>query len=189
MRKKTALLALLPVLGLLAGWGCSTNTQGDSATPIFLTVEFKDQPGFVNVANSAVLQVRTVIVRSVLKQPASSTQFLDTILDDYVVEWKRLEGGTIVPATQVFAEGGIIPAGGTLTLNNFPFMSADALIRPPLDQLFPFNGGIDRETGKAEIRLAAVVTFRGHLSSGQPVTGTNQFGIIFTYTPLAARGR
>ena len=32
----------------------------------------------------------------------------------------------------------------------------------PFDQLLPFNGGFDRETGKAEIDLAVDISFFGH---------------------------
>jgi hypothetical protein len=61
-------------------------------------------------------------------------------------------------------------------------MSADALLRPPLDQLYPFNGGIDRETGKAEIRQAGHVTWYGHTLSGQAVVSTEAtFDMIFLY--------
>ena len=67
-------------------------------------------------------------------------------------------------------------------------MSADNLIRPPLDQLFPFNGGIDKETGRAEIRQAGNVTWYGHTLSGQPVASdVATFDMIFLFCGSTGR--
>ena len=61
-------------------------------------------------------------------------------------------------------------------------MTRTALQRSPLDQLLPFNGGIDRETGRSEIRCQATVTYRGRTLSGQPVRGVGSFGMTFLYS-------
>lgn len=188
MKKKLTLLALLSSVALLGGFGCSTNTQGDTATPVFLTVDFTLAPLEKNVASGTFLQIQTITLKSVFKIPPSgSTQFLDTKVDDYIVEWKRIDGGTKAPGSEVFGGNVIVPAGGTSTLSNFPVMTPSALILPPLDQLFPFNGGIDRETGRPEIRCVANVTFRGHTLSGQPVSGTGHLDMNFVYIPPAGR--
>ncbi len=183
-------LVLLAAVALLGIPACSTNTQGDDASPVFLVVNFDQLPPSKNVADGTGLQFETATLRSVLKIPATdSTQFLDTKVDDYVVSWQRLDGGSAAPKTEVFAGNIVVPAGSSSTLSNYIFMTAGALQDPPLNQLFPFNGGIDRETGKSEIRCRATVTFRGHTLSGQPVTGSGNFGMIFYYaTPAAARG-
>ena len=183
-------LVLLAGVALLGIPACSTNTQGDDASPVFLVVNFDQLPAGKNVADGTPLQIDTATVRSVLKNPtADSTQFLDTKVDDYVVSWQRLDGGTAVPKPEVFGGNFVVGAGGTSNLTNYIFMTAGALQEPPLNQLFPFNGGLDRETGKSEIRCRAIVTFRGHTLGGQPVTGSGNFGMIFYYaTPGAVRG-
>jgi hypothetical protein len=175
------LAALLP--------GCSTNTQGDDASPVFLTGEFNLLPAQKNVNDGALLQFTTSTLKSVVKNPANTgLTFLDTQVDSYVVRWTRVDGGTKASANETFGGNVIVPAGGTSTLNNYIYMSADALQRPPLDQLFPFNGGIDHETGKAEIRQAGHVTWYGHTLSGQPVVSTEAtFGMIFVYSTSAGR--
>lgn len=181
MTKRILGLAVAGVLALALP-GCNTNNQGDDASPVFLTVNFTLLPAVKNVADGSLLQFDTTEVRSVLKVPnPSSTQFLDTQVDDYVIEWKRIDGGRTAPATEVFAGNVLVPAGGVSTLTNYPFMSITALTRPPLDKLFPFNGGVDPETGKSEIRCSATVTFRGHTLSGQPVRGTGIFNMTFLY--------
>jgi hypothetical protein len=169
--------------GVLAVAGCSSNTQGDDASPVFLSVSFELAPEFWNVGSGAPLQIQTVELTSVLKNPAGgSSSFLDTRLVDYVVEWKRIDGGTTAPDAETFAGNVLVPAGGTSTMSNFPYMSRTALLRPPLDQLLPFNGGIDRETGRSEIRCAATTTYRGVTLSGQPVRGTGTLDMTFLYS-------
>ena len=182
MKNRTALAAAL-LAGVLSVTGCSSNTQGDDASPVFLSVTYTELPESWNVGSGAPLQFDTTELKSVLKNPGGgSSSFLDTRLDDYVVEWTRLDGGTKVPDTETFAGNVLIPAGGTSTLSNYPYLTRTALQRAPLDQLLPFNGGIDRETGRSEIRCRGTVTYRGRTLSGQPVRGVGSFGMTFLYS-------
>ena len=176
-------LAVALLAGLLAVAGCSSNTQGDDASPVYLSVSYTLLPESWNVGSGLPLQFDTVELRSNLKNPTGGTSsFLDTRLDDYVVEWKRIDGGTKAPETETFPGNVLIPAGGTSTLSNYPHMTRTALLKSPLDQLLPFNGGIDRETGNSEIRCRATVTYRGRTLSGQPVRGVGSFGLTFLYS-------
>jgi hypothetical protein len=169
--------------------GCSTNTQGDSASPVFLEGDFELLPAGKCVNDNTPLQFATTVLRNRIKTPGVTvTQFLDVQVDQYQVVWKRVDGGTVASPTQVFPGDLLVPANGTSTLTNYLYMSSDSLIRPPLDQLFPFNGGIDKETGRAEIRQAGNVTWYGHTLSGQPVvSGVATFGMIFTYCGTGGR--
>ncbi|HWS46047.1 MAG TPA: hypothetical protein VN636_09325 [Acidimicrobiia bacterium] len=174
------LLALLP--------GCSTNTQGDDASPVFLQGSFTLLPLQKNVADNTPLQFSSTTLKNVLKAPSTSIQFLDVQVDSYTVTWQRIDGGKTASPTQIFGGEVSVPAGGSSTLNNYPYMSADSLIRPPLDQLFPYNGGIDHETGRAEIRQAGVVIWQGHTLSGQPVSSVPAtFDMIFIYQGTGIR--
>lgn len=176
-------LAVALLAGVLAVAGCSSNTQGDDASPVYLSVSYTLLPESWNVGSGLPLQFDTVELKSNLKNPAGgSSSFLDTRLDDYVVEWKRIDGGTKAPETEIFPGNVLIPAGGTSTLSNYPHMTRTALLKSPLDQLLPFNGGIDRETGNSEIRCRATVTYRGRTLSGQPVRGVGSFGLTFLYS-------
>jgi hypothetical protein len=181
--KNRTLLAVALLAGVLSVSGCSSNSQGDDASPVFLSVSFKDLPESWNVGSGLPLQLQNTDVRSVLKNPGGGTSnFLDTRLDDYLVEWKRIDGGTKVPDSETFIGNILIPAGGTSTLKNYEYMTRTALQRTPLDQLLPFNGGIDRETGRSEIRCQATVTYRGRTLAGEPVRGVGSFGMTFLYS-------
>ncbi len=181
-----SVLAALTLAGLP---GCSTNTQGDSATPVFLTGEFTLLPLDKCVDSNAPLQFQTTVLHSILKNPrVISTQFLDTQVDSYIVVWRRIDGGTTASPTQTFGGNVIVPANGQGTLTNYPYMSADSLLRPPLDQLFPFNGGVDKETGRVEIRQSGNVTWYGHTFSGQPVaSNVATFDMIFRFCGSTGR--
>lgn len=186
--RKLAPIALVGLVAALGLTGCTTNTQGDDASPVFLTVNFQLLPLQKNVASGTPLQIQTTILQSRLKVPnAASTQFLDTQIEDYEVVWERIDGGRTAPGREVWGGNVTVPANGTSTLNNYPVMSATALSRPPLDKLFPFNGGVDPETRSQEIRCKATVTFRGRTLSGQPVAGTGNMDMIFIYSALAGR--
>ncbi|HEX7613859.1 MAG TPA: hypothetical protein VF554_01155 [Thermoanaerobaculia bacterium] len=190
MKKLSLFLsAALAALGLFALPGCSTNTQGDSASPVFLVGNFQLLPLDVNVASNAAVQFKTTVLKNVLKNPnVTSLQFLDVQLDQYIVEWSRIDGGTKASDRQIFGGNVIVPANGSANLTDYPYMSGDSLIRPPLDQLFPFNGGIDKETGRSEIRQAGRVTWYGHTLSGQVVTSNvATFDMIFLYSATAGR--
>jgi hypothetical protein len=189
--KKLSLSFLVAVAALALSVlpGCSTNTQGDSGSPVFCFGNFTLIPLTVNVASNAPVQFQTTTLTCRLKNPsATSLQFLDVQIDKYTVVWSRIDGGTKASPSQDFGGNVVVPANGSSTLTNYPYMSADSLIRPPLDQLFPFNGGVDKETGRSEIRQAGRVTWYGHTLSGQPVVSTvATFDLIFFYSPTAGR--
>ncbi len=190
MKKRFSILAAVFASLLVAALpGCSTNVQGDSASPVFLAGEFTLLPAGKCVNDTTPLQFSTSVLHSRLKNPSvTSTRFLDVQVDQYIVVWKRIDGGTIASPSQTFPGNVIVPPGGLSTLTNYLYMTPDDLIRPPLDQLFPFNGGVDKETGRTEIHQAGNVTWYGHTLSGQPVVSdVASFGMIFTYCGSTGR--
>ena len=190
MKRSPRPLALIVLLALAAA-GCSTNTQGDSASPVFLTCEFTLLPAIKNVADNSLLQFDTTSLTSKFKSPSiagGSTTFLDTQVETYAIVWARIDGGKKASPTESFGGNVIVPAGGTSTLTNYPFMSASALQQPPLSFLWPANGGVDPETGRTEIRQTGTVTWYGHTMSGQPVTSVPAvFSMTFIYSAAAGR--
>ena len=187
--KKT--IALAVVLLAAAGVAC-TNREGETEAAVFITVDLQLQPGFVDVSVPAAVQVETINLASHLKDSTATDpqHFQDVTIDNYTVSYRRTDGGTIVPPVQNFGGGIVVPSGGTATLSNYPVMYAATLSGPPFDQLFPFNGGFYRETGKSEIDTAFDITFYGHTVSGQRVQSQTASGIlIFQYGGSTAGAR
>lgn len=193
MKKPVLLLAAtLAAVAVVAIPGCSTNTRGDDASPVFLVGSFSGNfvPNDPCVNSGAPLTVKTTTVASRLKTPTiGSLQFMDVHVDNYTVVWKRIDGGTKASPTQVFVGTGfLVPPNGSSECTDCPYMTFDNLQKPPLDQLFPFNGGVDSETGRQQIRQAANVTWYGHTLSGQPVTSDIAvFEVEFQYCGSAGR--
>jgi len=185
--KKTYLIAVALAGAMALVTGCS-NTTGQSESPVFLTVSIDFQPGFVNIAVPAPVQIDTMTVASHRKNPDSidSIGFSDVQLSSYTVTYTRTDGGTLVPPMQTFGCGILVPHDGQSVLSNFPVLYASALQESPFDQLLPFNGGIDRETGKNEIDTSFHITFYGSTASGKRVQSDTASGILlFNYSATA----
>ena len=176
--KKTAILAAA-LLVLAAAPGC-TNDEGETEAPVFITVSLELQPGFVNVAIPAPVQVQVIELESRLKNPSQSDPqgFADTQINSYTVRFRRTDGGTRVPPTKTYGAGILVPAGGNATLSNFPILDAGDIQQSPFDQLLPFNGGVDRETGRQQINLAFDITFFGRTVSGHRVQSETASGLL-----------
>jgi hypothetical protein len=185
--RKTILLGCTALAALAFAAGCS-NTQGTTESPVFITVSIDLQPGFINVAVPAPVQINTMTLQSHAKDPTSvDTQgFSDVQINQYTVTFTRTDGGTAVPPPQTFGCGVLVPHDGNATLTNFPVLYATALQQSPFDQLFPYNGGIDRETGRAEIDMKFNITFYGTTVSGKRVQSDTASGILtFDYSAAA----
>jgi hypothetical protein len=190
--RKTIFVGWAALAALTFAGGC-TNKQGTSESPVFLTVNIQEQPGFVNVAVPAPVQINTITIESHAKDPTTvDTQgFSDVQVNQYTVSYTRTDGGTIVPPMQTFGCGVLVPHDGTASLTNFPVLYASEVQQAPFDQLLPFNGGIDRETGRDEIDLSFNITFFGTTVSGKRVQSETASGpLSFQYLAAApARAR
>lgn len=177
---KTKILTGIVIASVLTLGTACTNKQGETESPVFITVSIDQQPGFIDVGTIAPVQIKTITLASRLKNPGSPDPagFADTQINSYTVSFHRTDGGTLVPPVQTFGAGVLVPSGGSSTLSNFPVLAASAIQGSPFDQLLPFNGGIDRETGRAEIDLAFDITFFGTTVSGHRVQSETASGIL-----------
>jgi hypothetical protein len=176
--KKRAFIAA--ALVLIAVSPACTNDEGETEAPVFITVSIDLQPGFVDVGTAAPVQIDSITLDSHLKNPSQTDPqgFADTQINSYTVRFRRTDGGTRVPAVQTFGVGIVVPSGGTASLANFPILPASAVQQSPFDQLLPFNGGVDRETGRNEIQMTFDLTFFGRTASGHRVQSETASGIL-----------
>ena len=145
----------------------------------------------MNVAVVAPVQIPSIVLTSTLKNPSQTDPqgFATVQLESYTIHFRRTDGGTRVPADLNLPAGAIIPSGGSATLSNFPVLPASQVQLSPFDQLLPFNGGFDRETGKAEIDMAVDITFFGHTVAGQRVQSETATGaLLFRFAAAAVSG-
>jgi hypothetical protein len=177
--KTKILTGIVIASALVLGTAC-TNKQGETESPVFITVNIDQQPGFIDVGTIAPVQIDTINLSSRLKNPGSPDPvgFADTQINSYTVTFHRTDGGTLVPPTQTFGAGVVVPVDGSATLSIFPDLAASAIQGSPFDQLLPFNGGIDRETGRPEIDMTFDITFFGTTVSGHRVQSETASGIL-----------
>jgi hypothetical protein len=177
MKKRALILAVLLVIATAPA---CTNKEGETEAPVFITVSIDLQPGFVDVGAPAPVQVQTISLVSHLKNPTATDPqgFADTQINSYTVRFRRTDGGTRVPATKTYGAGILVASGGTATLTNFPILDASDLLLSPFDQLLPFNGGVDSETGRNEIGMTFDLTFFGTTASGHRVQSQTASGIL-----------
>ena len=181
---KTRVLIAAAVLVIATAPGC-TNKEGNTEAPVFITVSLDLQPGFVDVGTPAPVQISTITLQSHLKNPTVSDPqgFANTQVNSYTVRFRRTDGGTLVPSVKTFGTGILVPSSGSATLNNFPILVASDLQQSPFDQLLPFNGGVDRETGRNTIQMTFDLTFFGQTVSGHRVQSQTASGVlVFTCT-------
>jgi hypothetical protein len=176
---KNRALVLSALLVIAAAPAC-TNKEGETEAPVFITVSLELQPGFVDIGSPAPVQIQTIDLESHLKNPTQSDPqgFADTQISSYTVRFRRTDGGTRVPAAKTYGAGILVPSSGTATLSNFPILDASDLLLSPFDQLLPFNGGVDRETGRSEIGMTFDLTFFGQTASGHRVQSQTASGIL-----------
>ena len=185
--KKLIIPFVLALGAALGATSCGNNVQGNDATPVYLEVNIGGQgaalPLTKAVNDNAPLQLASVILTNHPKNPSAAvSNYMDVVLEDYIVSWTRIDGGKTASPTERFTAFGVTPVNGTSNLQNFVFMTPDALQKPPLNRLFPFNGGIDPETNSTTIHQAMTVVFHGHTVSGQAVTSTpGVFSLFFIY--------
>jgi hypothetical protein len=176
--KKRALIVAAMVLVALSP--ACTNDEGETEAPVFITVSIDLQPGFVDIGEPAPVQIPTITLESHLKNPSQTDPqgFADTTINSYTVRFRRTDGGTLVPPVQTFGVGVVVPSDSSSVLTNFPVLPASALQQSPFDQLLPFNGGVDRETGRNEIQMTFDLTFYGVTASGHRVQSETASGVL-----------
>ena len=178
--KRTFVYGVLLALGAgaLACGGNSTLNE-DKAT-VYLVAEVKKYNPDISVRQGADVSIENLIIHSFTKAPAgavSSAQ--DVRLTRWVSTPYRTDGGTKAGPQWVNDVDVYVAAGGEATLQNYRVYPAEYLMKPPLLYLFPEHGGVDPETGQANIRETLKVDLYGTTMGGKPITTT--FNVAFNF--------
>jgi hypothetical protein len=189
---RLALFVPIAVAALLVA-ACGNNDSAKTEAPVVLTTNSTLVPGYANIASPSPsiegypeVVYPTLIIQSKGKSPTAilSSQD-DAILNQWVITPSRSDGGTVAsPQWQNFITI-YVPAGGTTSLSNFPIYPAEYFQRPPLLQLFPQNGGFDKETGQTVIRERLHVEIFGKTVAGKSVSVAFDVDINFYYCSAA----
>jgi len=171
-----AAVAVLAMVG-----GCSNHTADDEA-PVFLSTDMRQGTVDIDISVPADVAIPELSIQSHLKgSDQQPTAQQDVYLNEWVVTPSRTDGGTVAsPVWHNFLPV-YVPAGGTANLQNFRIFPSDYFLQPPLNQLFPENGGHDTETGKRTIRQRLHVEIFGKTVAGRRVSAVLDINLNFFY--------
>jgi hypothetical protein len=164
--KRTFTFSLLILLVIALG-GCRSRTDRTEGSVILSVTDFDGLPVQVSVTGGP-YSIEEIIISNFAKDPTGTTSDLQSVeLRAYEVRFTRRDTGTKVPPPLVNSIFGLIPVGGTITLNNLPFLTSDQLRNSPLLDLA--TTGTDKETGSEVIVLNVSMRFFGRTLAGDDV--------------------
>jgi len=172
------------LLALVAGTiGCGGNsTLNEDKATVYLVVEIKKYNPDISVRTTADVTVESMNIKSFLKDPSgtlSSAQ--DVRLTRWVSTPYRTDGGTKAGPQWINDIDVFIPAGDEASLENYRVYPAEYFRQAPLLYLFPENGGVDPETGQANIRETMKVEIFGTTMGGKSISVVTNVAFNFFY--------
>jgi hypothetical protein len=177
-------MAMFVGLALLAVAGCSSgNHSSDTEAEVFLSQDITQGPADQNVNSQVDVTIGSMTINSHFKNPSSSPagSQADVTLTDWVITPSRSDGGTVASPVWRNYYSVYVPQGGSATLQNYRIFPSEYYRQPPLNQLFPENGGIDKETGKTNIRQRLQVAVYGKTVAGKSVSLSFPVDVNFFY--------
>lgn len=128
------------------------------------------------------LDIGKVNISARLKNPDINTdqRFNDVRITRYRISYRRIDGGTLVPAPYVRPIDILVTANGSAAdFAKFQVFTSDAISQAPFVSLFPNNGGRDPETGRTVITMEVVLEVFGQTLSGTNVSASTSFPLDF----------
>ncbi len=179
-------VALMAVIAAMA-FSC-TNDINRSSSPVQLIVTNKQDIQKIDLLGNGTSgnkncdkDIGTIEIESRLKNPASNVdqQFNDVRITRYRVSYRRIDGGTAVPAPFVRPMDLLVKAGSPKSLGKFIVLTGDAIAQAPFASLFPNNGGRDPQTGRTFVSMEVILEVFGETLSGSNVSGSTSFPLDF----------
>ena len=181
--KKISMLAVL-VLVAMASLSCSSELTNNTA-PVKLVLSNTQTLSQIDLqagaAGCAGVNVGTISMQVIPKDSRIPTDLEAVRVTRYRVSYKRVDGGTMVPASFVRATDTLIRVDETVGLSGFIVIEADALSQAPFAALLPQNGGRDPQTGRAFVKLEVIIEVFGETLAGDNVADTTAFQLDFCF--------
>lgn len=166
MKRSVYSFLLIALMVSLAA--CNDRTDLSEGSVILSVSDFDELPVRVSVSGGP-YSVGEVVIRNIAKDPTGTTSDLQSVeLRAYEVRYTRRDTGRTLPPALVQSIFGLIDVGGSTTLTDLPFLSANQLRNSPLLELG--EDGEDAETGSEVIVLNVTMRFFGRTLSGDDVS-------------------
>ncbi len=180
---KRFLSVVLAAAAIFAG-ACSGELY-DTSAPVQLLVTNKSAVNSFDLAGGPGCDknLGTFEIKSLIKNPATTSAFNDVRIRSYRVSYTRTDGGRTVPSPYVRTIDVLVPAGGVADLSGIVFiiLRNEDLRQAPFASLLPQNGGRDAETGRTVIRMEILIEMFGETLAGENVAGSVRFPLDFCY--------
>jgi hypothetical protein len=170
--------------GMVLMLGCNSNDLTKSASPVALIVSNTMTFHHIDVAGGTNCDQLwgTIQMQAIAKNSNSPvTTFNQVRISRYQVSYQRTDGGKLVPAPYVRTLDMLLDVGGAATGGKFIVMAPDAFLQAPFAALFPNNGGVDPDTGRAFVQMDILVEVFGQTLAGESVSGSTRFPMDFCY--------
>jgi hypothetical protein len=179
---RLAVFALI-ALGVLALAGCyGGNDSADTEAPVFLSSTVEPGPADVSMAGLVDVTIEQLTIESHPKSPSVVLSAQDdVVLTEWVITPIRTDGGTVASPVWHNFYTAYVPAGGTAGLKNYRIYPFEYFSQAPLYQLFPANGGFDKETNKPNIRQRMHIEVFGKTVAGKKVSLVLDVNLNFFY--------
>ncbi len=171
-------LLMVPVVGLA---GCGSNSSSKTDADVVLSVNIPQGPADVDMATSADVIITSMSIQSKAKNQSAvlSTQD-DAVLNQWVVTCTRTDGGTVASPQWTNYYEAYVPAGGSVSLQNYRIFPSEYFQQPPLNQLL-CSGCFDKETNNPNIRQRLHIVVYGKEVSGKDVSVSFDVNLNFYY--------
>jgi hypothetical protein len=164
IRKATVLILLVLALSFA---GCRSRTETSEGTVIMSISNFNLLPFQVSATNGPFV-IPSLTISNIPKDPSGTTSSLQTIeLRAFEVVYTRRDTGRTTPPALSETIFGNIPVGGSTTIANQEFLTANQTQNPPLLDLA--RTGVDPETGSTVIVLDVSIRFFGRTLAGDDI--------------------
>jgi hypothetical protein len=182
MRTSRAVALCWIAAAVLALAECTGNHSADDEAAVVLSWSFTEGPADQPVNSLADITIGSMTIRSQAKSPDFVlSQQQDVTLTEWVTTPSRSDGGTIASPEWRNFYSVFVQAGSSVSIQNLRVFPSSYYTEPPLNQLFPENGGLDKETAKSEVRQRLHVDAYGKTVSGKRVVLRFDVDVRFYY--------
>jgi len=181
---KNRLTLAVVALASMAALSCSSELT-DNAAPVELVATNTQNLSRLDLnplsGGNCDQNVGTITMQVIPKNSTATGNLVSVRVTRYRVSYRRVDGGTVVPAPFVRSYDTLINVGDSVGGSNFIVLQSDAVTQAPFAALQPQNGGRDPETGRPVVQLEVIVELFGETLGGDNVYDSTAFPLEFCY--------
>jgi hypothetical protein len=181
---KTRLTLAAAALAAVATLSCSSELTNNAAPVDFVVTNTQTLSRLDLDPNNGDTDcnqdIGTINMQVFPKNGSATGSFVQVRATRYRVSYRRVDGGTLVPAPFVRSIDTLVQSGAPIG-SKFTVVEADAVTQSPFAALLPQNGGRDAETGRPVVKLEVILEVFGETLAGDNVYDSTAFPLEFCF--------